>query len=180
MGYSNVHKAVAVQGVEQVNKAMRELGTTVLKQLTEEIMTEAMEPVRLGLLSEFSARGGKYDSQKPSKTGRWNRWMFKNYKAGASAGFSRAQVKRAFSIKGFGFHFWTDKRGNFRSRTKAWAPGIWIIDAGRYMDRNLGGNYPGWRVILNLYKRLTGGINAHMATELPRRILLEAAKRGLS
>ena len=180
MGYSNVHKAVAVQGVDEVNKAMRELGTTVLKQITEEIMTEAMEPVRRGLLSEFSARGGKYDSQKPSKTGRWNRWMFKNYKVGASAGFSRAQVKRAFTIKGFGFHFWTDKRGNFRSRTKAWAPGIWIIDAGRYMDRNLGGNYHGWRVILNLYKRLTGGINAHMQTELPRRILLEAAKRGLS
>lgn len=177
MGYSNIHNTIAVQGVEQVNKAMRELGTTVLKQITEEIMTEAMEPVRRGLLSEFSARSGKHDSQKPSKAGRWNRWMFKTYKTGAAPGFSRAQVKRAFSIKGFGFHFWTDKRGNFRSRVKAWAPGIWIIDAGRYSGL---ASYPGWRVILNLYKRLTGGINAHMQTELPRRILLEAAKRGLS
>lgn len=177
MGYSNIHNTIAVQGVEQVNKAMRDLGTTVLKQLTEEIMTEAMEPVRRGLLSEFSARSGKHDGQKPSKAGRWNRWMFKTYKTGSAPGFSRAQVKRAFSIKGFGFHFWTDKRGNFRSRVKAWAPGIWIIDAGRYSGL---ATYPGWRVILNMYKRLTGGINAHMATELPRRILLEAAKRGLS
>jgi len=177
MGYSNVHKSVAVQGVAEINQAMIELGTTVLKELAEELMTEAMEPVRLGLLSEFSAHSGKHDNQKPSKSGRWNRWMFRTYKIGSSVGFSRAQVKRAFSIKGFGFKFWTDKHLNYRARTKAWAPGIWIIDGGRY---NTGRNYPGWRVILPLYKRLTVDINAFMATELPRRILLEAAKRGLS
>lgn len=179
MGYSNVHKSVAVQGVAEINQAMLDLGTTVLKQLAEELMTEAMEPVRIGLLSEFSARAGKHDNQKPSKSGRWNRWMFRTYKIGSRPGFSRAQVKRAFSIKGFGFRFWTDKHLNYRARVKAWAPGIWIIDGGRY-NFPWGNNYPGWRVILNLYKRVTVDINAYMATELPRRILLEAAKRGLS
>lgn len=175
---SNISRRLIVEGVDEVKAALKDLSTTDLQMIVEEVMTEAMEPVRLGLLSQFADYKGVHDAQKATSSGKWNRWRFKNSSAsGKTPGFTRAQVRRAFSIKGFGFRFWVDKQLNYRARVKAWAPGIWLAEGGRYMGL---ASYPGWRVIFRLYKSMTRQMNAHLATEIPRRVTQASARRGLA
>lgn len=173
---SNVHRVV-VQGHKELHDAMLAMGTTVLKEIVEDVMTKAMEPVRLAVIQQFANHPGKHDEDTATKAGRWNRWRWKNHKEGKSVGFSRAQVKRAFTIPGFGFSFWVDKKGNYRSRVKSWAPGIHIIDAGRYMGTAW---YSGWRIIKTLYKSMVPQIDGYVRSEIPRRIMHEAKQRGLA
>lgn len=175
---SNIARRLIVEGVDDVKAALKDLSTTDLQAIVEEVMTEAMEPVRDGLVTRFSGYKGKHDNQAQPSTAKWNRWRWKNSSAdGKMPGFTRAQVRRAFTIKGFGFRFWVDKRLNYRARVKAWAPGIWVAEGGRYMGNS---SYPGWRVIFALYKEMTAGINAYLAKEIPARVAKAAERRRLA
>jgi len=162
--------------VKQINAALFRLGTTELINIYHQVSTDALEPVREGLLSKFSAHRGENDYEKPPKSGRLHRWKFKFSKLpGHTVGFTRAMVANAFKVKGFGF-----KIGTFHdkpyARIKAWAPGIWIVDGGRYRGQN---TYQGWNVIMSLFANSKSQIQNYIRTNMPIAIKKRAAELGL-
>ena len=166
-----------VKGLDKTNASLQQLGGPVMDEVCTEVLTEALQPARIGLHSLVVSHPGKHDGQKPSKSGRWNRWEWKTHKPGHPVGFSRAMVERGLRTPGWGLKFWKNRNGFITGQVKAWAPGIFIIDRGRYRGLNTS---TGWRVIVPLFKGVLANARESVGPDIRDRVVDAARARGLA
>ena len=147
------HKShLRIEGVDETNKALFKLLRGQFHEISQNALIHAIEPARMDILRFVQSRSGKHDSQRVSKkSGTWNRWRFKNkHHAGHSPGFTRHEIAKAVSTRGYGFgHYLSRRTGGIRVWLKTWAPGMLIAELGRFRDAQ----YTGWQQILRIMAR---------------------------
>lgn len=153
-----------VEGMPQFRQVIERMTGPELDKVILPALERIGEPTRGRLLSHYDGYRGKHDSESFA-TALSHRWWNKGRKQGKPVGYTRALAIRALVANGFGFKAARLKRRpGYLLRIKAWGPGIFLTEHGRYKSA---GAYTGWRVAQGILKRFALTAQSALNRELP-------------
>lgn len=153
-----------VEGMPQFRQVIERMNMLELDRVIIPVLERIGAPTRDRLIAHYDSYQGKHDSESFEKAMR-HRWWNKGRRQGKPVGFTRALALRALVIAGFGFKAGKlKKRRGYIMRIKAWGPGIFLTEHGRYKSA---GAYAGWRRAQPILKRFALTAQSALNRELP-------------
>ena len=171
-------KRYLISGVPEFEKVIRSMTDTELDATILPVLTRIAQPYRDRLINYYANKDGKYDGEN-LKRALSHRWWNKFRKQGLPVGHTRVLALRALALENFGFKVARLQKGDgYFMRVKAWGPGIFLTEHGRYKGAN---TYRGWGGAVAILKRFAFTAQSALNRELPaafERLASQAAAKA--
>jgi hypothetical protein len=167
-----------VDGMPEFRQVIERMNKVELDKAIIPVLKRIGAPTRDRLISHYDGFQGKHD-QESLAVALKHRWWNKGRKQGKPVGFTRFLALRALITDGFGFKAGPlRKKKGYIMRIKAWGPGIFLTEHGRYKSA---GAYTGWRRAQPILKRFALTAQSALNRELPKAFqqIQDRATRGM-
>lgn len=175
-------KRVIIEGLPQFRKTILTLSGKELDETVLKVFQEIGEPTQLALLNYFDTRTGKHDSES-LKRALQHRWWNRKRRQGLPVGFTRTLAITALvrdGKDGWGFKVAKLKGGiGYLLRLKAWGPGMFLMEKGRYSRRAYRGFNGAFPILKAFVATVQGQLNYRMPQAFERLAAKAAARNGV-
>lgn len=162
-----------VTGLPQFRNMVESLRGPELDKAILDMLDRIGEPTRMRLLTHYDSFRGKHDNESLAQA-LTHRWWNRRRRQGLPVGYTRALALKALVTDGFGFKVAKLKKAaGYLLRIKAWGPGIFLTEHGRYKSK---GAYAGWKRAKPILKRFAATAASALNRELPKTLEQVRAK----